>query len=120
MRENQQYGVLTRSDTNRAVEPQKQARSLKFRMYGEEGLYFLCSKNKGGDQLCSYCTSDLRLCFRIRRLLLFSCKGSILCFCHRANEFALFYILLKHWATSSGILLALTRMIGAILKKKNL
>ena len=25
----------------------------------------MCSKNKGADQLCSYCTADLRLCFRI-------------------------------------------------------
>ena len=25
----------------------------------------LCSESKGADQLCSYCTADLRLCFRI-------------------------------------------------------
>ena len=25
--------------------------------------YNTCSENKGADQLCSYCTSDLRLCF---------------------------------------------------------
>ena len=31
-------------------------------------MYYLCSENKGADQLCSYCTADLRLCFRIRRL----------------------------------------------------
>ena len=24
-----------------------------------------CSENKGADQLCSYCTADLCLCFRI-------------------------------------------------------
>ena len=26
-------------------------------------VYYLCSKNKGTDQLCSYCTAGLRLCF---------------------------------------------------------
>ena len=31
----------------------------------EEELYFLCSENKDADQLCSYNTADLHLCFRI-------------------------------------------------------
>ena len=26
---------------------------------------YLCSENKDADQLCSYCTADLRLCFRL-------------------------------------------------------
>ena len=35
-------------------------------------LYYLCSENKGADQLCSYCTADLHLCFRIgKNLVLF-------------------------------------------------
>ena len=29
------------------------------------GLYYQYSKNKGADQLRSYCAADLRLCFRI-------------------------------------------------------
>ena len=37
----------------------------------------MCGENKGADQLCSYCTADLRLCFRIYKLLVFSCTGSI-------------------------------------------
>ena len=41
------------------------ARSLELLIYEEEGLYYPCSENKGTDQLCSYCTADLRLCFRI-------------------------------------------------------
>ena len=45
--------VFNRSDTNRAVQPQVTARSLKFRIYEEEGLYYLCSENKGADQLRS-------------------------------------------------------------------
>ena len=33
-------------------------------------------KNKDADQLCSYCTADLHLCFRICRFLVFLCSGS--------------------------------------------
>ena len=29
-------------------------------------MYYLCSENKGADQLCDFRTADLRLCFRIR------------------------------------------------------
>ena len=28
-------------------------------------MYYLCSENKGANQLWSYCTADLHLCFRI-------------------------------------------------------
>ena len=58
-----------RSDTNQAVQ---QARSLKFRIYEEEEVYYPCSDNKGADQLHGYREADLRLCFRICRLLVFS------------------------------------------------
>ena len=34
-------GFLIRSDTNRAVQPQKMARGLKFRIEEVEGLYYL-------------------------------------------------------------------------------
>ena len=56
-----------RSDTNRAVQAQKRARSLKFRILVEEELYYPSSENKGG-----YREADLRLCFCICRLLVFS------------------------------------------------
>ena len=41
-----------RSDTNRHVQAQKQARSLKFWIYTckVEELYYPCSENKGADQ----------------------------------------------------------------------
>ena len=58
-------GFLTRSDTNRPVLSQKQARSLKFWIYEKETLYYLCSENKCSDQIHSYCEADLRLCFRL-------------------------------------------------------
>ena len=60
-----------RSDTNQAVQSQKQARSLKFWLQVEEGLYYSLSENKGADQLRGYREADLRLCFRICRLLVF-------------------------------------------------
>ena len=69
MRENRASGFLTRSDTNRPVHPQEKARLLKFWVQVEEELSYPCSKNKGADQLCSYCTADLRLCFRIGKSL---------------------------------------------------
>ena len=52
------------------------ARGLKFRIYKEEGLYYLCSENKGADQLRGYREADLRLCFRIYKKPVFSQRGS--------------------------------------------
>ena len=52
-----------RSYTSQAVQSQKQARSLKFRIYEEEEWYFSSSENKGADQLRGYHEADLRLCF---------------------------------------------------------
>ena len=68
--------VPSRSGTNRPVQSQKQARSLKFWIIVKEELYYPCSKNKGAAQLRSYCEADLRLYFRICRLLVFLCDGS--------------------------------------------
>ena len=65
-----------RSDTNQPVQLQKQARSLKFWSYVEEELYYPSSENKGADQLRGYREADLRLCFRLCRLLVFPRGGS--------------------------------------------
>ena len=62
----------TWSDTNQAVQLQKMARGLKFRILEVEGLYYPCSENKGPDQFCGYREADLRLCFRICKTLVFS------------------------------------------------
>ena len=64
--------ILDMSNTNWAVQPQKTARSLKFWIQEEEGLYFQSSENKGADQLRGYREADLRLCFHICRLLVFT------------------------------------------------
>ena len=66
-----------RSDTNRPIQSQRHARRLKFRILEEE-VYYLCSENKGADQLRGYREADLRLCFRLSRLLVFPCGGSFL------------------------------------------
>ena len=68
------------SDTNRPVQAQKQARSLKFWIYKVEELYYPCSENKDADQLRGYREADLRLCFRLCRLLVFPCRGSFIYF----------------------------------------
>ena len=62
----------TRSDTNQAVQPQQIARGLKFRIKEVEGLYYQCSENKDADQLRGYREADLRLCFRICKMFVFS------------------------------------------------
>ena len=38
-------------------------------------MYYPCSENKGADQLRGYREADLRLCFRLCRLLVFPCTG---------------------------------------------
>ena len=59
----------TWSDTNLAVQPQKMARGLTFRIWKIEGLYYLCSENKAADQLRGYHEADLCLSFRICKML---------------------------------------------------
>ena len=58
------FGFLTKSDINRAVQPQKMA--------GSRGIYYPYSVNKGANHLRSYCAADLRLCFRICNKPVFS------------------------------------------------
>ena len=52
------------------------ARGLKFYIKEVEELYYLCSENKGADQLRGYREADLRLCFRIYKKQVFSRRGS--------------------------------------------
>ena len=60
---------------NRHAQTQRQARSLKFRIKEEEGLYYPCSENKDADQLRRYCEADLRLFFRKGKYPVFSRCG---------------------------------------------
>ena len=43
--------ILTKSDTNQAVQPLELARGLKFCIWEVEVLYYPSSENKGADQL---------------------------------------------------------------------
>ena len=72
MRENLSSGFPTSFDTNRAVQPQKMARNWEFLIWVVDELYYLCSENKGADQLRGYREADLLLCFRIYKSLVFS------------------------------------------------
>ena len=65
--------VSDQVDTNQAVQPLKIVRSLKFR---ETWHANLCCKNKGTDQLCSYCTADLCLLFLHMPVVCFMMQGS--------------------------------------------
>ena len=47
-------------------------RGLKFRILEVEGLHYLCSENKGADQLRGNRKADLCLCFRICNKPVFS------------------------------------------------
>ena len=62
---------------NGAVQPQKMAGGLKFRVKEVEGSYYPCSENKGADQLRGYREADLCLCFRISKKPVFSRRGSM-------------------------------------------
>ena len=53
------FGV---TDTNRAVQRQKMVRDLKFRIKELEGLFYLCSENKGDDQLISCAVTAQLIC----------------------------------------------------------
>ena len=66
------FWFSTWSDTTKAVQLQKMDRGLKFRIYKVEGLFYLCSENKGADQLRGNREADLRLCFHICKTLVFS------------------------------------------------
>ena len=59
MRENGSMGFPTRSDTNRPVQSQKQARGIKFGLLVEEELCYPSSENKGADQLRIIFEADL-------------------------------------------------------------
>ena len=66
--ENRSSEFLTRSNTNQPLQSQKITRSFKLGIKEEEELYYPFSENKGADQLCIYCTDDLRLCFCIGKM----------------------------------------------------
>ena len=85
----------TRSYTNQAVQLQKMARCLKFRIKKVEGLYYLCSENKEADQLRGYREPDLLLCFLICKMLVFLMKRLICFFLKTSVEYPQHIVLLR-------------------------
>ena len=65
-------------DTNRAVQPQKIVRGLKFRIQEVKGLNNLCIEHRGADQLRGHCTADLHLCLRICKKKVFHDAAQIM------------------------------------------
>ena len=51
-------------------------------------MYYPCSENKGADQLCSYCTADLRLCFRKDEMTRLICYDRDTCLHASRDRFA--------------------------------
>ena len=85
--ENLSLEFPTRSDTIQAVQQQKMARDLKFQVWEEEELYYLCSNKKGAYQLteadlifCRIWLVDLCLCFRICKKQVFF-TTQLICVC---------------------------------------
>ena len=68
------------SDTNKAVQLQKMASGMKFKIYVVQGLYmyYPCSEIKGADQLRGNREADLRLCFRICKKKRFSHDAALI------------------------------------------
>ena len=62
----------TRSDKNRAVQPQKTARDLKFWIQEVDGLHFVAKTKVLISGAGSNCAADLCLCFRIWKKQVFS------------------------------------------------
>ena len=52
-------------------------------------MYYLCSENKGADQLRGYREADLRLCFRIYEKPVFSRRGSFSNWAHAKADLSL-------------------------------
>ena len=68
-----------RSDTNRPVQAQKRARSLKFQILEEEELYYTCSENKGAKliRVFVFAYADCWFCHEAAHLKL-SCDDAVI------------------------------------------
>ena len=81
-------------------------------------MEYPCSEIKGADQLCSYCTADLHLSFRICRLLVFSCSGSDLNSYMRKKQMR--YMDIMTVLPTSTVVFGFTRFYALLLSKRHL
>ena len=63
-------------------------------------MYCLCCESKEADQLCSYCTADLCLCFRQSIFSVFLCMGSSIITKNPTCNFR-FIVRIDHWESGS-------------------
>ena len=70
--------VPTRADTKPGYTVTEDGQRLEILDLESRGIVHPCCENKGADKLRSYCEADLRLCFRLCRLLVFLCDGSFM------------------------------------------
>ena len=70
------FGVSDLVPKNRAIQLQKMAKGLKFRIKEVEGLNYPYGENKGADQLRGYREADVCLCFLMCKKPVFSQRGS--------------------------------------------
>ena len=57
------FGVSDQVPHKQGCTATEDSETLEISYLGVEGLYYLCSENKGADQLRGYREADLRLCF---------------------------------------------------------
>ena len=69
------FGVFDQVPHQPGCTSTKDGYMLEFSNLATRGIY-LCSENKGADQLRGYREADLRLCFRICKKPVFSRSGS--------------------------------------------
>ena len=65
-------------------------------------MYYLSSENKGADQLRGYREADLRLCFRLCRLLVFPWGGSIIIVSIHATDFCFCFTSFLRYASKAS------------------
>ena len=61
------FGFSDEVRHNQALKPHKMIRGLKFRIYVEKRVHYLCSKSIGADQLQAYRVADLCLFLHMQK-----------------------------------------------------
>ena len=80
--ENWSSELPTRTNALWPVQSQENARGLKLRVYGEEELYYLCSKNKWADQLCNITAQLIWVFVFAKAKVWFSHELAQMLYCH--------------------------------------
>ena len=71
----------------------------------KDQLYYPCSENKGADQLCSYCSADMHLCFCTDMVPLMNCIWQGWYLLGNCGMLIKQYLILLHQACLKGCML---------------